>query len=143
MYNRILVPVDLSEGGFADTVVTEAQKACAPDATIILLTVVAGYQMPVVGSFFPEGAFDKAFHAVERQLKDFADTHLSDTDLTLELVVQEGGRAQTILHQAQTHHADLIVMASHKQTGVRSGLLGSVTNKVINLSPVPVMVIKS
>lgn len=143
MYNRILVPVDLSEEGFADKVVAEAQKTCAPDATIILLTVVAGYQMPMVGSFFPEGAFDKAFHTVEHQLKEFADTHLSDTGLTLELVVQEGSRAQTILHQAQTHRADLIVMASHKQTGVRSGILGSVANKVVNLSPIPVMVIKS
>ena len=143
MYNRILVPVDLSEEGFADQVVAEATKLCEADGTLVLLTVVAGYQMPVVGSFFPDGAFDEAFHAIERQLKDFADTHLNDTNLTLELVVKEGGRAETILQQAQSHQADLIVMASHKQTGVKSGILGSVANKVVNLSPIPVMVVKS
>ena len=143
MYNKILVPVDLSEGGFADHAVAEATKVCAAGGTLVLLTVVAGYQMPVVGSFFPDGAFDKAFHAIERQLKDFADTHLNDANLTLELVVKEGGRAETILQQAQSHQADLIVMASHKQTGVKSGILGSVANKVVNLSPIPVMVVKS
>jgi nucleotide-binding universal stress UspA family protein len=143
MYNKILVPVDLSEEGFADHAVAEATKVCAAGGTLVLLTVVAGYQMPVVGSFFPDGAFDKAFHAIERQLKDFADAHLNDANLTLELVVKEGGRAETILQQAQSHQADLIVMASHKQTGVKSGILGSVANKVVNLSPIPVMVVKS
>lgn len=143
MYQRILVPIDLSEAGFSDQVIGEAQKLCAPQGTLILLTVVAGYQMPVVGSFFPDGAFDKAFHAVENQLKAFAQTHLNNSSFTLALVVKEGGRADTILQQAQSHQADLIVMASHKNLGVKSGILGSVTNKVVNLSPIPVMVVKA
>lgn len=142
MYNRILVPIDLSEEGFADQVVKHAAKVCDPGGTLILLTVVAGYQMPMVGSFFPEGAFNKAMKAVKTQLQNFVQEQLGDTGLNIELEVKEGSRADTILRQAQKHQAELIVMASHKQAGLEQALLGSVANKVVNLSPLPVLVVK-
>ncbi len=142
MYNRILVPVDLSEEGFADQVIKHATEVCDPDGTLILLTVISGYQMPLVGSFFPEGTFDKATHAVEKQLKQFADEQLKHSGLHFELEVKEGSRADVILEQATQHRAELIVMASHKQAGLDQVLLGSIANKVVNLSPLPVLVVK-
>jgi len=52
-------------------------------------------------------------------------------------VVYEG-----ILETAKAEGCDLIVMASHGRQGVKALVLGSVAQKVLTYSPVPVMVVK-
>jgi len=44
-------------------------------------------------------------------------------------------------HQAQ-HHNDLIVMGSHGATGFKEFFIGSSTQKVVRLSPIPVLTVK-
>jgi nucleotide-binding universal stress UspA family protein len=48
--------------------------------------------------------------------------------------------AETILKAARQAKCDLIVMASHGRSGIRGMLLGSETQKVLNTSPIPVLV---
>lgn len=47
-----------------------------------------------------------------------------------------------ILKVAKKYNCDLIVMASHGQSGIRGMLLGSVAQKVINKSSIPVMIVR-
>lgn len=58
----------------------------------------------------------------------------------------EGARAgrphASINDYATDNDIDVIVMASHGRSGVRRMLLGSVTEKVIRVSDVPVLVVK-
>lgn len=142
MYKTILVPVDLSEKGYSDEVVNHALEVLAPKGKLILLTVVAGYQMPMVASYFPPGSFDKAVKEIQKQLKEFVEQKLpiDPADCTLE--VKEGKPADEILKEAKRHKADLIVMASHKHSRLERTVLGSVANKVVGRSTVPVLVIK-
>jgi nucleotide-binding universal stress UspA family protein len=49
---------------------------------------------------------------------------------------------EEILKVAARKGCDLIVMASHGQSGLRGVLIGSVAQKVINRSPVTVMVVR-
>lgn len=56
------------------------------------------------------------------------------------LAVKSDFPAETILKAARQGKCDLIVMASHGRSGIRGMLLGSETQKVLNTSPVPVLV---
>ena len=47
-----------------------------------------------------------------------------------------------ILKIARTKKCDLIVMATHGQGGMRGVFIGSVTQKVLNQSKIPVMVVR-
>jgi len=57
-------------------------------------------------------------------------------------VLHEHGAAQALVEQAQQVGADLIVMGSHGWRGLDKLLLGSVAQKVLTLSTVPVFVVK-
>jgi len=66
----------------------------------------------------------------------------ADPDLRLTQVVRAGHAAEEITRFAQGENVDLIVMATHGRTGVKHALLGSVAEKVVRYSPVPVMTVK-
>ena len=47
--------------------------------------------------------------------------------------------AEAIVREAGQSNADLIVMTTHGRSGLRRWLLGSVAEKVLRASPVPVL----
>ena len=58
-------------------------------------------------------------------------------------VIQENAQPHVaILQVAQTHDAQIIVMASHGRAGVAGMLLGSETSKVLTLADRPVLVLR-
>ena len=56
------------------------------------------------------------------------------------LYVKDRHPAEGIIEAAQAQACDLIVMASHGRSGLARLLLGSQANKVVTLSPVPVLI---
>jgi nucleotide-binding universal stress UspA family protein len=56
------------------------------------------------------------------------------------LHVRDRHPAEGIIEAAQAQACDLIVMASHGRSGLARLLLGSQANKVVTLSPVPVLI---
>jgi len=65
-----------------------------------------------------------------------------DPDVRLTQVVRTGHAAEEITRFSREENVDLIVMATHGWTGVKHALLGSVAEKVVRYSPVPVMTVK-
>ncbi|KOO02789.1 universal stress protein [Vibrio nereis] len=142
MYKQILVPVDLNDQGFSDKAVEAAVwYAKNSSAQLHLLNVLPGIHMSMVATYFPKDAAVKMKHDVEQQLKKFAIDHIPDNVL-YSINVAEGKPSSTILEYADKVGADLIVMPSHKRTKLDKALLGSVANKVVQKSPVNVLVIK-
>lgn len=142
MYHTILVPVDLAESGYSDKAVEEALGILAPHGRLVLLTVVPGYQMPLVGSFFPSGTFDHVVKEARTQLETFVSEKLSIDPEECTLIVEEGKPADTILEVAHRLKADIIVMASHKQNPVERTVIGTIAAKVSGRADVPVLVVK-
>lgn len=66
-----------------------------------------------------------------------------DAGCEADTFVMEGDTAQIITELAQKEGVDAIIMGSHGRTGIRRLLMGSVTEGVINLSPCPVLVVKT
>jgi nucleotide-binding universal stress UspA family protein len=63
-------------------------------------------------------------------------------DIPVETVVLRGNPYERILDYSEENDADLIVMGTHGRTGVDRYLLGSVTEKVVRTSDVPVLTVR-
>ncbi|MDE1237645.1 universal stress protein [Vibrio aestuarianus] len=142
MYKHILVPVDLNDKGFADKAVELAVwHARHSNAEIHLLNVLPGIHMSMVATYFPKDAAAKMKSDVKQQLKQFSDQHIDD-EIIYKLHVAEGKTYATILDYAEKLGADLIVMPSHKRSKIDKVMLGSVASKVVQYSPINVLVVK-
>lgn len=142
MYKQILVPVDLNDKGFSDKAVELAVwHAKHSNAQIHLLNVLPGIHMSMVATYFPKDAAIKMKRDVEAQLKTFAIDHIPE-EIVYQTHVSEGKPYSTILEYASKLGADLIVMPSHKRSKIDKVVLGSVASKVVQNSPVNVLVVK-
>jgi nucleotide-binding universal stress UspA family protein len=65
--------------------------------------------------------------------------HLGDE--TIQTLVKEGELAETIIKAAKEIHADIIVMGSHSRRWLDEILMGSVTEKVLHHSSIPLFII--
>ncbi len=75
------------------------------------------------------------------QILDEAVKLAAAADISANKVVLVGNRPhELIIQAAETHGCDLIFMTSHGRRGVSALLLGSVTNKVLTHSKIPVLV---
>lgn len=70
-------------------------------------------------------------------------TRFESAGLKTRLTVLKGEPAEEILRTAGEGHADLIVTSTHGHTGLTHLVFGSVAEKVVRLSPCPVLVIRS
>ena len=140
MYQRILVPTDGSEAT-ERAVENAVDLAKQYGATIHALYVVdsgtygsleAGADI-VVESLEAEGqeAVEGVVQAAER----------AGVDVTTS--VQSGTAHQTIIDYAEEEGCDLVVMGTHGRSGLDRYLLGSVTEKVVRRSDVPVLTVRT
>ncbi|WED22136.1 universal stress protein [Vibrio sp. JC009] len=142
MYKQILVPVDLNEKGFSDKAVAQAVwHAKHANAEVHLLKVLPGIHMSMVATYFPKDAAIQMKKDVKKQLEQFATQHIDD-EVVYKTHVAEGKPYATILEYAAKLGIDLIIMPSHKRSKVDKVVLGSVASKVVQNSPVNVLVVK-
>ncbi len=81
-----------------------------------------------------EGLTEASAHFLEKTKK-----HLADD--TIETIIKEGDFADAILKAAKEIHADMIVLGSHSQKWLEKIVMGSVTEKVLNHTTIPVYII--
>lgn len=141
LYDRILVPTDGSEG--VERAVTHAvDLAAAHEATIHAVYVVntAGFTgLPM----------ESSWEGVEKMLREDAENALETVrtlagqqDVTVETHVLEGPPQREIVRYAEEEGCDLVVMGTHGRGGIDRLLLGSVAEKVVRSSNVPVMTVR-
>lgn len=65
--------------------------------------------------------------------------HLGDKKI--QTVVEEGDFATSILKAAKDLHADMIVMGSHSRNWLENIVMGSVTEKVLHNTTIPLLII--
>ncbi|OAN18986.1 universal stress protein [Photobacterium jeanii] len=142
MFKQILVPVDLNDKGFADKAVELAVwQAQQNNATIHLLNVLPGIHMSMVSSYFPKDAARQMKQDAQKQLKAFAEKFIP-AEVLHHQYISEGKTWTTILEHAERVGADLIIMPSHKRSKIDKVMLGSVASKVVENSPINVLVLK-
>jgi nucleotide-binding universal stress UspA family protein len=65
--------------------------------------------------------------------------HLGDKNI--QTLVKEGDFAESILKAAKDSHADIIVIGSHSRKWLENIVMGSVTEKVLNHTSIPLFII--
>ncbi|HZY26166.1 MAG TPA: universal stress protein [Bacteroidales bacterium] len=73
------------------------------------------------------------------QYLDKSKQHLGDK--TIQTIVKEGDFADSILETAKELHADIIVVGSHSRKWLENVLMGSVTEKVLHNSKIPLLIV--
>lgn len=138
MYSDILVPVDSNGTDVSDVIDQALFLAQTCDATVHVLHVVDERAY----SSIPTDARDKVRDALEEDGEDVTKSVAqqaveNDTDVVRE--IRWGDPTVGILAYAKEYDVDLIVMGTHARTGYERFLLGSVTEKVVRASPIPVL----
>lgn len=135
MYDDILLPYDGSEG--ATAVLDHASEIARwADATLQLLFVADTSRDSVT---VVDG---EVVDALVRQGEDILEqaTETLDTNgVSYNTDIVQGDPASTIAEYAERYEYDLIVMPTHGREGISRYLIGSVTEKVVHLSSVPVL----
>jgi nucleotide-binding universal stress UspA family protein len=144
MYKRILVPLDGSV--ISEAVLPHAEElARALDIEIVLLHVEVSpapefdpHTYPLAP--LPEGV--KEMHKVEKSYIKTVCSKLEREGVRATYLLREGPVAETIMDAAEVMQANLIAMSTHGRTGMLRLLLGSVAEKVVHHSRIPVMLIR-
>ncbi|WP_231186970.1 universal stress protein [Haladaptatus sp. DYF46] len=138
MYERILLPTDGSVS--TDKAVEQALTlAGISDASLHVLSVVDQTAMP------PDVRSNILADELEAECTDaVADVERAATEagIDVETSVQHGTPYEIILDYVDEHDIDCIVMGTHGRRGLDRYLLGSVTEKVVRLSGVPVLTVR-
>lgn len=100
MFNEILVPVDLNEDGFSDKAVAMACEIVREGGKLHLLKVTPGYQMAVVGSFFPPDSNRTYQDEAKESLEEFAERTMKGKPVCYTTQVREGKTASEIVRYA-------------------------------------------
>ena len=147
MFKHILLPTDGSE--LSNKAVKQAiEVAKALGAKITALHIMDSYHMVLhdEGLAMPEIAALKTRLGEEKAarakkilgaIEEAAETASVECDA---VVATSDVPYEMIIDQATRFKCDLIVMASHGRSGLQGILLGSVTQKVLTHSKIPVLV---
>jgi len=73
------------------------------------------------------------------QYLDKSRKHLGDK--TIQTIVKEGDFAESILETAKELHADIIVIGSHSRKWLENIVMGSVTEKVLHNTSIPLLIV--
>lgn len=140
--DSILVPTDLSP---LSLVALEYANSIAEtyDAKVYLVYVCEN--VPSVKKQKKNPQIIESFRGfkkkVKEELKKIAIEKLNLVD-EVELVILQGNPYKEIIKFAIENNIGLIVVASHGKTGFSHLLMGSVAEKIVRYSPVPVLTVK-
>lgn len=143
MWQRILVPHDFSPAANHAAALAR-DEAKAHGGEVILLHVIdlpAAYvdTTLVMGPGEPPiGMHEYAMRSATTHVMDLA--HRLEADgVETSAFVRVGHPVEEILRFAGEHETDVIVMGTHGRTGLKHLISGSVAERVVRASPVPVV----
>lgn len=132
---KVLLPVDASEGSKR---AAEWLSANLPEAELHVLNVQPRVASGGVKMFISQDQLNDYYreeaNAALRPVRELLDSR----NIKHQHHIGVGDEAETIVHYAKELNCDQIVMAKSDAGWLK---LGSVTSKVIHLSPIPVLVL--
>ncbi len=154
MYTRILVPLDGSK--LAECSLDHIKNIAQghPELEVVLLTiqeeVIPYSSVPLSGSKARDEAEQR--EKVNRQTRQQIEKYLADI---VNYLSKEGitvktriifpdplkGIAEIIMDYAVESKTDLIVMSTHGRSGIKRWAFGSVADRILNYSRVPVLIV--
>lgn len=139
MLERILIPLDGSP--LAEEILTQIRRILKGKNTEIhLLRTVF---VPVSLARIDTGKILEVDRAAARRYLDSLAQRLRKEDIQVRTHLMEGQTAETIVRSAARTRATLIAMTTHGRSGLARWVMGSVAEKVVRSSPVPLLLMRS
>ena len=141
MYKKVLVPLDGSE--LAEVVLPHVKEMVAGhgEANVVLLRIVE----PLPAGTPPAVDFEVVQKAGVKAAEEYLarmKARLTKEGLDVETRVLTGRPAETITDFAQREKVDLIALATHGRSGVSRWVFGSVADRLVRSSSVPILLIR-
>ena len=164
MYNRILVPLDGSKlAECALPYAEELAKGCNAEEVLLLsVTEQVRGQAQVLKGDDPYPGYDPGIHsAVPSITVSFGNKDIGKKDIQAQRYLDRVAKrleakgikvrtevlfwppAEAIAAYAERNDVNIIVMSSHGRSGPSRWAHGNVTNKVLRISPVPVLMVRA
>ncbi|MCU0560907.1 MAG: universal stress protein [Desulfobacterales bacterium] len=141
-FKKILFPVDLSPASVK--VVPYVQNMASKHGARVHLLFVARVFDYFTSMYVPHPSvsqFEKeVIEGAEKRLYEFAGEHFKGLD-GVKVKVAAGDPSDEILSYIGAMGIDLVVMGTHGRRGLDKIMFGSVAERVVKSSPVPVMVV--
>jgi nucleotide-binding universal stress UspA family protein len=143
---RILVPVDYSEcSGAALAVAIDLAKKFGAEVDVIHVWDRPSYVPDELMVHQPSGPSRSLADLIRENAEREMDAFIKAAELPAEIPVTHrllsGNPAAIVLSELRAARHDLLVIGTHGRTGLRHLLLGSVAEKLVRLSPVPVLTV--
>jgi nucleotide-binding universal stress UspA family protein len=140
-FKKILFPVDLSE--VSPKLVPYVKEMAATFGAEVHLLFVARILQHFTSIYVPHPSVNKfeseVVEGAEKKLQEFVDEQFESDSCTARVVL--GDPAEEILNYAQAEGIDLIIIGTHGRKGLERIIFGSVAERVLKKSPVPVLTV--
>ena len=139
---KIVCALDLSE--HSKTVAEYACMLAKSNGASIVAVYAAPTLTQYTGFHVPPNTIDSFVGEIvtgaEKAMAQFAEENFQDVSFKAEVVV--GYAAEEILSVAEKENADMIIMGTHGRKGIDRILFGSVAEKIVKNSTVPVLTVR-
>jgi nucleotide-binding universal stress UspA family protein len=151
MFERILVPLDGSKVGEAAlSVIEQLVSRCVPvvkvEITLLGVITLLRHWVVVGEASAPVSYTEDELKLIRQRVMDYLNQtaeSMKTRGLTIKTMVTSGNAADEILKAADEIHADLIAMSTHGRSGWRRLAFGSITDKVLHSSKIPVLMVRA
>lgn len=138
---RIVCPVDFSDASAkATTYAAELARQLGAELHLLHVLPTVAYAMVAESYTVKPDLVRELKQEVKQRVEDLRASLASDT-LKVEASMVEGVPYKAIHEAAHKLNADLLVMGTHGRTGFAHLLLGSVTERVVRTSTIPVLTV--
>lgn len=139
----VLTAIDLAHPTHHATILQKAARMAEVEgAAIAVVTVIPDFGMSIVGSFFEDGAEQKALNEAGDSLHAItAEVFGAETSAQVKHIVRHGTAYEQILDAATKHEATLIIMGAHRPN-FQDYLIGPNAARVVRHSKCSVLVLR-
>lgn len=138
---KILFPVDLSE--VSPKIIPYVKEMAAKFDAEVHLLFVARILQHFTSIYVPHPSVSKfeaeIVEGAKKKLKEFVEEYFQDASPKTQVVL--GDAAEEILNYVQSEGIDLVVMGTHGRKGIERIIFGSVAERVVKKSMVPVLTV--
>ena len=138
-FKKILFPVDLSE--VSSKIVPYVREMAVKFEAEVHLLFVARILQHFTSIYVPHPSISKfeeeMKQGAEKKLQEFTEEYFKDAPCKGKVIL--GDAAQEVLNYIQSEGIDLVIMGTHGRKGLEHIIFGSVAERVVKHSPVPVL----
>ncbi len=151
MFERVVLPLDGSKVGEAALPVIRLMAENRPPGSKIKVTLIGVITLlrhwVVVGeASAPVSYTEEELNIIKNRVTEYLEKtgeNLKSENIEVSIIVKSGNAAEEILKAADQVNADLIAMSTHGRSGWRRAAFGSITDKVLHGSRMPVLMVRA